>query len=174
MSSKVEHVFFAVTAQLHIAIRDNELVFSCHRLRDDLTVWRDNTGSAHQILTSLAAGFGHRNNPCAILIGPGLNAELVIERSSVRRFGVIGVMGWRIIADQHQLDTLKPEHAEGFGPASIIADAQPHLDVAIVPDLETIIPNLEIALLQMLEGPFGIVFAMARQMDLAVLRNDLS
>ena len=78
----------------------------------------------------------------------------------------------RVVAQQHHLDILQAHHAIGLGPAAVVADAHAHVAAERPHDREAEIADLEVALLEMLERPLGLVLGMARQMDLAVLAHD--
>ena len=84
------------------------------------------------------------------------------------------VVQGRVVAEQHHLDVLQAHDAVGLGPAPVVADAHAHVAAERLEHREAEIADLEVALLEMLERPLGLVLGMARQMDLAVLADDLA
>ena len=95
-----------------------------------------------------------------------------MEGAAVRRLEGEAVERRRVVADQHQLHALQAKHAEGLGPAPVVADQ--HADAAAqrLPHREAEVAHLEIALLQVLELALGLVLGVAGQVDLAILADD--
>ncbi len=78
----------------------------------------------------------------------------------------------RVVAQHHHLDVLQTHHAISLGPAAVVADAHAHVAAERLEHREAEIADLEVALLEVLERPLGLVLGMARQVDLAVLAGD--
>ncbi len=85
---------------------------------------------------------------------------MIVEVLQVVVLGGARVVHGRVVAERHQLDGLEPEHAEGLRPAAVVADA--HADPAAegVEGGEAEVADLEVALLQVLEGEVRLVLAM--------------
>ncbi len=83
-------------------------------------------------------------------------------------------MARRVVAEHDHLDVLQAHHAVGLGPAPVIADAHAEVAAHRLPHAKAQVADLEVALLQVLEGAPGLVLGVARQVDLAVLAGDLA
>ena len=79
VGGKVEDCFLAERCLIQIAVmRDQFVVFRlCLGHDQALGIYDDS--SSHQRKTVFVARFRHRNDPCRILIGPGLTREFVVE-----------------------------------------------------------------------------------------------
>src|SRR5262249_11568889 len=82
------------------------------------------------------------------------------------------IMPRRVVAEQDHFDVLEPHHTVGFRPAPIIANAHAEVGAHRSPHTPTQIPDLEVALFQVLERAPGLVFGVPGQMDLAILADD--
>ena len=120
----------------------------------------------------LGAALGDAHHPGAVLIGAGLHRELVVEPRMLVVVGRRRVVQRRVVPQHHHLDVLQAHHAIGLGPAPVVADAHAHVAAERLEHRKAEIADLEVALLQMLERPLGLVLAMAGQVDLAVLAGD--
>jgi hypothetical protein len=93
-----------------------------------------------------------------------------------RSFGAFGgllrVHRRRVVAEHDELDPLQAQHPPGLGPAAVVADQHAHDPAHGAPDGKAEVARLEIALLEMLEGAFGVELGMAGKVDLAVLADD--
>ena len=78
------------------------------------------------------------------------------------------VVDRRVVADQHELGALQPEHPVGLGPTTVVADRHAHDAAERAPHLEAFWPDLEVALLEMLERAPRLVLVVTGQMHLPV------
>ena len=82
--------------------------------------------------------------------------------------------GRRVVAEQDQLDALQAHDAIGLGPAAVVADQHADDRIERPPDRKAEVADLEVALLEVLEGDALAVVGVARQVHLAVLADDLA
>src|SRR5437764_15037259 len=85
---------------------------------------------------------------------------------------VMDVLDRGVVAERDDLDALQPHDAVGLGPAPVVADAHAHDRVLHAPDAEAFVPDIEIALLEMLKRRLRQMLGMAGQVDLAVPAYD--
>src|SRR5690606_9962829 len=121
-----------------------------------------------------AARLGDRDDPGPILVSARLHHDLIVERLQVIVLWHRRIMQRRVIAEHHQLDALQAEDAIGLRPAPIVAQRHAGNSPKGTPDAEAQVARLEIALLQVLESPPWLVLMVSRQMNLAVLADDLA
>src|ERR1041385_438004 len=92
----------------------------------------------------------------------------MVKHPQMLGLAVMDVLDWRVVAERDDLDALQSHDAVGFGPAPVVADAHAHDRVLHAPDAEALIPDVEIALLQMLERRLRQMLGRAGQVNLAV------
>src|SRR5438477_1778756 len=85
---------------------------------------------------------------------------------------VMDVLDRGVVAERDDLDALQSHDAVGLGPAPVVADAHAHDGALHAPDAEAFVPDIEIALLQMLKWRLRQMLGMAGEMDLAVPADD--
>src|SRR5215475_11066150 len=174
VAGKIEHGFLAKPRRIEIAIVDKKLIVLRLCFRDDLTIWVDDHAASHAMMAVLDAAFGHRHYPGRVLIGAGLQRKLVVEHALCEPFvAVLRVDRGRVETKHHHLGALQSKHAKGLRPAPVVADAHPEHAAQQAPCRKAQIAGLEIALFEMLVTALRIEFVVARQMDLAVLANDV-
>src|SRR5260221_1105655 len=141
---------------------------------DDLARGRDDAAAALHVDALLAPRLRRADDESAVLVGAGLHGEVVVEHAQRGRLLARpdGIADRRVVAEHDELDALQPHDAIGLGPAPVVADAHAHDAAERPPHREAEIAGLEIALLEMLPRPLGIVLAVARQMDLAIGADD--
>ena len=122
--------------------------------------------------TSIWRRFNGAEDPHRVLVGAGLQHDLVRGGAQVRRLVPVDVQRRRVVAQHDQLGALQRHHAVGLGPAAVVAQAHADLDVVGFPHAEAQVADFEELLLQVLERRLGLVVGMAGQVDLAVLADD--
>lgn len=170
---EIEDVLAEVVAQREVGVDDEHLVFLALRLRDDLPAGRDDGGAADHVEAVFGPALGRSRDPHRVLVGRGLQRQQVAGHAQVRRLAPVDVPARRVVAQHGELGALQAHHAEGLGPAPVVADAHADPRAERLPDLEALIANLEVLLLQVLERRLGLVVRMAGQMDLAVAADDV-
>ena len=80
----------------------------------------------------------------------------------------------RVVTEHDHLDALEAHDAIALGPASVVADHHAKPPAHGLPDRPAEIAGLEIALLEILKDGVRPVIGMTRQVDLAVLADDLA
>ena len=173
MTGEVEDRGLAEAGVVEIAGVDEHAILLMVELADDLAVRRRDQRAADQVMAVLAAGLGDGHDPGRVLVGASLHREAVMEEAiGGRLVRGLRVGGRRIVAEHDHLHALQPHDAIGLGPAPVIADRHPEQAALELPDRETEIAGLEIALLEMLVRTLGVELGMARQMHLPVLADD--
>ena len=130
---------------------------------------RDDAAPADEVRPLLLSGLRDADHPGAVHVGAGLHDQMVVEVREVVVDRLPGDVRRRVVAEEHELGPLKPEHPIGLRPAPIVADAHPDDAVERPPRRKAEVADLEIALLQMLKGKLRPVVGMTRQVHLAVL-----
>src|SRR5215467_10153000 len=83
-------------------------------------------------------------------------------------------MNWGVVAQHHHLDALQSHDTVGLGPAAVIADAHANKRAEAAINGPTQVADLEIALLEVLKGARRLVLCVARQVNLAILADNLT
>ena len=121
----------------------------------------------------LDAGLGHGHHPGRVLIGAGLQRELVVEDALLGPLlALLRVDRGRVEAEHDHLDALQAHHAVDLGPAPVIADAHAEDAAHEAPDRKAEVARLEVALLQVLVRALLVELGVAGQVHLAVLADD--
>ena len=172
---EIEDRVLAEPGGVEIAGMNQQFVRLGSGLDDDLAVGIDDQAATEQGVAVLDAGLRNADDPGRILVGPGLQREPIVEHPLLECFhALLGIGRGRVVTDQNHLDALQPHHAIGLRPAPVVADRHAENAAEHTPDIEAEIAGLEVTLLQMLEGAFGIELRMTRQMNLAVLSDNLT
>ena len=164
---KIEHRLLVEAADVEIAFGDEDLVAIAGRLRDDLTRRRDDAAAGEEFAPLFIAGLGNADDPCAVLVGAGLHAQVIVESRQVIVDRDPGKMRRRVVAEKEQFDALHAHDAIGLGPAPIVTDAHADIGAESAPDREAEIARLEITLLKMLKRIMRPVVGVTGQMHLA-------
>src|SRR5262245_4117664 len=171
---EIEHVLLVELADVEIAPREDELVADRRRARHDLARRRHDAAAAEELAALLAPRLGDGDDPDAVLVGGGLERKRVVEIGQVIEDRHPRNMRRRVVAEQHELRTLERHHPVRLRPAPIIADAHARDAAECAPDRKTEIADVEILLLEMLERQAFLVVGVPRQVNLAVLADDLA
>src|SRR5947207_13891255 len=91
-------------------------------------------------------------HPRSVLVGVGLHRHEMVKHPQVHGFGIMNVLGRRVVAERHDLDPLQSHDAERLGPAPVVADAHPDDRMEGAPYFEAFVADLKVALFEMLEG----------------------
>src|SRR5689334_9303463 len=173
MFLEIEHGAPEVFAELQVERRRNQLVLLGQRERGDLPGRRNDRRAAYHRMPVLSAAFRRRQYPSSVLIGAGLQRQQMVKHPEMLGLAMMDVLDGRVVAERDDLDPLQSHDAVRFGPAPVVADAHTHDRVLHAPDAETFVPDIEIALLQMLERRLREMLGMAGEVDLAVAADDM-
>src|SRR5262245_43296412 len=99
---------------------------------------------------------------------------MIVEGAEQIVLGRGRVVHGRVVAKADQLYTLKAHDPVRLRPAPVIADAHADQAAERAPHREAQVPHLEVALLEVLERPIGLVLGMAGEMDLPIAPDDLA
>src|ERR1700761_3732485 len=134
MLGKIEHRLLVEAADLQIAFGGEDFVAAAGSLRNDLAGRSNNATAGEEFAALLVAGLGDADDPGAVLIGARLHAQVIVEAGQVIVDRDPGQMGWRVVAEQDELDALHSHHPVGLGPAPIVADAHSDIGAERAPD----------------------------------------
>src|SRR5438445_8206657 len=172
VTREVEHRLLVGARAIEVAAGHAELVLEGGAHGDRLAGGRDDLALADHVAALFPAALGHTHHPRAVLICPRAHDEPVVE---VRQEVVLGrrrIVYGRVVAEEDHLHALETHDPVRLGPAAVIADAHADEPAEGAPHAPAEIPHVKIALLQVLEGPPGLVLGMAGQVDLPVLAHD--
>src|SRR5215469_8895443 len=169
---EIEDCALDVVAEIEVERCGNDLVVLAQCAGSDLAGRRDDRRAADQPEPILLAGFCRGQHPGSVLIGVGLHGDEMVEHPQMHRFGMVHVLGRRVVAERDDLDALQPHDAEGFRPAPVVADAHADDGVEGAPHFEALVADIEIALFEMLERRVGQMLGMPRQVNLAIAADD--
>ena len=148
---KIEHRLLVEAADVEIAFGDEDLIAIAGRLRDDFTGWSDDAAAGEEFASLFVAGLGDADDPCTVLVGAGLHAQVIVEVREVIVHRYPGKMGRRVVATKDQFDALHAHDTISLGPAPIVADAHADISAEGAPDRKSQIARLEVTLLEMLK-----------------------
>src|SRR5262249_37993040 len=172
MSREVENVVLVTVSEIEIAAMDDELILEAVAHGHDLARRRDDRALADHIVTLLQPALRRCHDPGAVLVGPGLHHQVIVEQLQRIEIEAVAEPDGRVVAQQDHLYSLQAHHPIGFRPAPVVANTHSEDATEGAPDLESQIADLEEVFFQMLALPAGKGFGTARQMDLAVLAYD--
>src|SRR6516165_6753023 len=141
-----------VVAKPEIEGGDDHLVVLAEGAGGNLAGRRDDHRTADQTITILLTGFGRGEDPSSVLIGVRLHRDQVMEHAQVYGLGMLDVLGWRVVAERHYLDSLQAHDTERLRPAPVVADTHTDDGIEDTPHLEAVVADLEVAFFEMLKG----------------------
>src|SRR5579883_1633716 len=174
VQAEIEDIGADLDAAIEVAGMDDEFVVEGAGHRDDLPSGRDDAALTDEVASLLLARFGDANDPHAVLIGARLHREVVVEALQMIVFGGGGIVHRRIVADQNHFRVAERQLPICFWPAAVVANRLADFAAESVDRGKGLHAGVEIALLEVLERPPGLVLFVSRKMNLAVAMDDLS
>src|SRR5215472_15369096 len=172
MTGEVEHGLLVGAAEVEVAAGHRQLVVEGGAHGDGLSRGRDDRALPDHVAALLAAALGHSHHPRGVLVGASLHHELVVEEPEGVVLGRGRVVHGRVVAEENHLDVLQAHHAVRLRPPPVVADAHAEEAAEGAPHAEAEVAHLEVALLEMLEGPPRLVLRVSGQVHLPVLAHD--
>src|SRR5438128_6577314 len=172
VAREVEHRLLVGAREIEVAAGHAELVLQGRAHGDRLAGGRDDLALADHVAALFPAALGHTHHPRAVLICPRPHDEAVVE---IRQEVVLGrrrIVHRRVVAEEDHLHALETHDPVRLGPAAVIADAHAHEPAEGAPHAPAEVPHVEVALLQVLEGPPALVLGMAGEVGLPALAHD--
>ena len=170
---KVERGALVDGAEVQICTAQHHFVILGDAARHDFAAGGHHQAACNAVHTLFHPALGHAGHPAAVLVGPGLHRELVVEQRQIIVLRRGCVVYGRVVANKDHLRALQRHDAVTLGPAAVVA--QRHAHGAAKGLVHTkVFAGCEVTFFQMLEFAPGLVLEVTGHVDLAVLAHNLA